>query len=313
MSSMLLNYNNGKKLTLRQIEVIRAVMIAGSIAGAARLLNVAQPGVSRTMKHLEGKLGINLFIRQGGRYVPAPEARDIFNQLQEVYNKLSNLQISVLQLEQGQDVELAIGSVPSIAHVMVPKAVATFKKQFPMLLMNIELLKLEEAIDYLMLRRGEVVCISHKFDHPAIKFENLAQGTLICLAHRSHPIAKKKKVSVEDIAQHPLIGIDPKDPYGSILASIFEKKGLDYNIIIRARFGSTVMGLVRENLGIAVLDSFSTVNLAYNEPDLIQIPITNIDNFETYVALRKDCELSGFAKSFIMALRATMNAPSAAI
>lgn len=299
-----------KKLTLRQIEVIRAVMIAGSIAGAARLLNVAQPGVSRTMKHLEGKLGISLFTRQGGRYVPAPEARDIFNQLQEVYSKLTNLQISVRQLEQGQDVELAIGSVPSIAHAMVPRAVANIKEQFPELLLNIELLKLEESIDYLMLGRGEIVCISHKFDHPAIRFESLAQGTLVCLAHRSHPIAKMKKVSVEDIAQHPLIGIDPKDPYGSILASVFEKKGLDYNIIIRARFGSTVMGLVRENLGIAVLDSFSTFNLAYNEPDLIKIPIVDIEKFETYVALREDCEISGFAKSFITSLRATMNASS---
>ena len=56
-------------LTLRQIEVIRAVMVAGSVAGAARMLNVAQPGVSRTMKHLETVLGIKLFVRKGGRYV----------------------------------------------------------------------------------------------------------------------------------------------------------------------------------------------------------------------------------------------------
>lgn len=63
-------------LTLRQIEVIRAIMLAGTIAGAARLLNVAQPGISRTMKHLETTLGIKLFVRRGGRYIPSPEARD---------------------------------------------------------------------------------------------------------------------------------------------------------------------------------------------------------------------------------------------
>jgi len=58
-----------KSLTLRQIEVVRAVMVSGSIAGAARLLNVAQPGVSRTIKHLDSVLGIKLFMRQGGRFV----------------------------------------------------------------------------------------------------------------------------------------------------------------------------------------------------------------------------------------------------
>ncbi|MGA8448011.1 MAG: LysR family transcriptional regulator, partial [Roseiarcus sp.] len=47
-------------LTLRQIEVIRAVMLTGTIAGAARLLNVAAPGLSRLMKHTEDSLGAKL-------------------------------------------------------------------------------------------------------------------------------------------------------------------------------------------------------------------------------------------------------------
>ena len=40
-------------LTLRQIEVIRAIMVTGTIGGAARLLNVSSPGISRVMKHAE--------------------------------------------------------------------------------------------------------------------------------------------------------------------------------------------------------------------------------------------------------------------
>ncbi len=53
-------------LTLRQIEVIRAIVVTGSVGGAARLLNVSSPGISRVMKHAEGNqsraaewLGIN--------------------------------------------------------------------------------------------------------------------------------------------------------------------------------------------------------------------------------------------------------------
>lgn len=69
------NVREGKVLTLRQIEVIRAVMITGTLAGAAPLLNVAAPGLSRLMKYTEDTLGTKLFIRLGGRFVPAPEAR----------------------------------------------------------------------------------------------------------------------------------------------------------------------------------------------------------------------------------------------
>lgn len=66
-------------LTLRQIEVIRAIMVTGTVGGAARLLNVSSPGISRVMKHAETILGLKLFSRRHGRYTPSPEARDIFN------------------------------------------------------------------------------------------------------------------------------------------------------------------------------------------------------------------------------------------
>ncbi|WP_287924095.1 LysR family transcriptional regulator, partial [Diaphorobacter sp.] len=45
-----------KELTLRQVEVIRALMIAGTIQGAATLLGVSAPGVSRLVKHTEDSL-----------------------------------------------------------------------------------------------------------------------------------------------------------------------------------------------------------------------------------------------------------------
>ena len=109
-------------LTLRQIEVIRAIMVTGTVGGAARLLNVSSPGISRVMKHAEGILGLKLFSRRHGRYTPSPEARDIFNQVNAVYDKVGDLQYVIRRLSQGADSELRVGSVPSISNVMVPRA-----------------------------------------------------------------------------------------------------------------------------------------------------------------------------------------------
>jgi DNA-binding transcriptional LysR family regulator len=296
-------------LTLRQIEIVRAIMVTGSISGAARLLNVTQPGISRALKHLESSLGLSLFIRQGGRYVPAAEARDIFNQVQEVYAKLENLRSSVHRLQRGYNVELSIGSVPSIAQSMVPIALAELKKQFPDIKMNVELLKIEEAIDYLMLRKGELACMSYKFEHPSIEFMPLARGTLVCIAERSHPLAARQQVSISEIAQFPLIGIEPGDPYGRIMAGLFESNALPYDIVIRARFGSTVIGLVKQNLGIAVLDSFTVRDLHAEHPQLVVIPITEKTEFQTFIAVRADIELSTFALRFIEILRRIMSSP----
>ncbi|MFC6673359.1 LysR family transcriptional regulator [Marinobacterium aestuariivivens] len=295
-----------RQLTLRQIEVIRAIMVAGSIAGAARLLNVSQPGLSRTMKHVESMLKIKLFSRSGGKYTPSPEAQSVFAQLNEVYKKLNDLQFSIEQLEQGLDVEFCFGSVPSIGHSMVPRAIRRLKEQYPQLRINLETLKLEEAVDYLLLERGEFVCMSYRFDHPAISFQPLGAGELACLVHASHPLADRPAVSAREIARYPLIGIDPGDPYGGILASIFERQGLDFDIVIRVRYGSMIISLVRQNLGIAVLDSFTLSDLGLSAGELRVIPIDEEARFDTYVASRRDQELSSFADSFVEAIRTEM-------
>ena len=59
-------------MNLRQIEIFRAVMSAGSITGAARLLHVSQPSVSRMVRHLELQLGVALFERRNGRLFATP-------------------------------------------------------------------------------------------------------------------------------------------------------------------------------------------------------------------------------------------------
>ena len=142
-------------LTLRQIEVIRAIMVTGTVGGAARLLNVSAPGVSRVMKHAKSVLGLKLFSRKGGRYAPTREAGDIFSQINGVYDKVGDLHYVVDRLKSGTDAELRIGSVPSLSNVMVPRAIADIRRRYPSLRIDFDVLKIEDAVDYLLLGKGE--------------------------------------------------------------------------------------------------------------------------------------------------------------
>ncbi|MBP0617693.1 LysR family transcriptional regulator [Jiella mangrovi] len=297
-------------LTLKQIEIVRAVMVSGSIAGAARLLNVSQPGISRAMKHIEGSLGIRLFNREAGRYVPAPEAGAIFSQIQEIHQQVANLQEAVGRLERGKEVELRIGSVPSIAQGMMPRAIAALRRRYADLRMNVEILKIEEAIDYILIGRGECVAMSYRLDHPSIRFEPLASGHLVCVTPTGHPLAQRRSVSAREIVAHPLIGIEPTDPYGRIMAEIFERESLPYDVIIKARFGSTVAALVAQGLGIAVLDVFTAADLPRDR--LAVVPIAENTRFETFVASRAGAVLSSFAQRFVEDLGREMTSVAAA-
>jgi DNA-binding transcriptional LysR family regulator len=291
-------------LTLRQIEVIRAILVTGTVGGAARLLNVSSPGISRVMKHAEAIAGIRLFRREAGRYAPTREAAAIFSQINDVYDKVEDLQFVISRMTRGTGAELKLGSVPSIGQVMMPRAIADVRRAFPSLLIDVDILKIEEAIDYLLLGKGEVVAVSYQVDHPMLSFEPLAQGRLKCIVSEAHELSGRSEVTVSDIVKYKLIGIDPNDPYGRIMANLFAARSLSYDVTIRARFGSTVCALVAAGLGIAVIDEFTLAG--GNWPMLRVLDIAEPALFQTYVAYRKDAALSTYATRFIVALREQM-------
>jgi len=293
-------------ITLRQIEVIRAVMVTGTIAGAARLLNVSAPGVSRLMKYTEDTLGFRLFIRRHGRFDPTPEARDVFELVDTVYRKVGDLQVAIDRMRRGETKELSLGSVPSIANVMVPRAVQRLRRHYPQLRIDINILKVEDAIDYLLLGKGEVVAMSYRFDHPIVTFQPLARGRLLCIVPDGHELAGHRIVTAAQIARYPLVGIDPNDPYGSIMAKIFERRGLPYDTTIKARFGSTVCSLVAAGLGVAVIDQFTVAH--GRMPGIRCLEIDEDTAFETYAAHRNDGPLSTYAERFVAELGEEMRA-----
>ena len=189
---------------------------------------------------------------------------------------------------------------------MAPLAVADLRRRYPDLLIDLDVLKIEDAIDFLLLGRGEVAAVSSRIDHPAITSEPLAQGELYCVVADNHPLAKRSKIRAAEIAAHPLIGIEPRDPYGRIIANIFDRANLQIGAPIQARFGATVTALVRQNLGIGVIDGFTLA-----EPSFSGIRILAIEEdttFQTFVAFRNDASLSSVAEFLIATLRARMKA-----
>lgn len=293
-------------MTLRQVEVVRAVMVAGTIGGAAKLLNVSAPGISRLVKYTEKSLGIRFFQRQHGRYVPTPEAQSIFEQINAVYKKVDDLSGMISAMGKGALSELRIGSVPSIAQVMVPRAIERVRRRYPDLHMDINILKIEEAIDYLLLGKGECVAMSYRLPHSALDFLPLASGELYCIVPEGHELAGRGTVSAAEIIRYPLIGIDPNDPYGRIMAEIFARNRLSYDITIRARFGTTVCALVRAGLGVAMIDQFTVAHGGIAGVELLRI--AEPTRFDTYIAVKRGVPLSLHAESFIAFLRDEMRA-----
>lgn len=296
-------------LTLRQIEIIRAIILAGTVKGAADLLGVSAPGISRTMKHTETQLGIRLFSRRQGRFIPTSEAKGILDQINEVFSKVGNLHFLVERLKRGESSVFSFASVPSIAQHVIPGAIRRMRQKFPDLRMNVNILKIEEAIDYLLLKKGEVAAMSYKLDHPGLVSHQIGAGRLVAVLAEAHPLAKLPAVPLAELARCPLIGIAPEDPYGRIIASTFYAAGLPFNPAIVARFNQTILPLVAHDLGVAVTDEFSVADRPLR--GLAVRPLAEPTSFKTYAVLNAETPRSIFVDALIDYMKDEMRAAAA--
>lgn len=284
-------------MTLRQIEVIRAVMLTGTISGAAGLLNVSAPGISRLVKHTEETLGIRLFERKAGIFIPSVEASRVFDQVREVYRQVESLNAAVSSLKCGEDVRLSFATAPSIAQFIAARVLQKVRGVYGDLFVDMNVLKIEETVDYLLLERGEFVIMSSPVKNAAIENDEIAEGRLVAILPEGHELSQKEKVSASDLAREPVIGVDPNDPYGALLAKPFVQAGIEINYAMRGRFAQTVVSLVRHGLGVAVIDEFSVAEVYM--PGLVRRPLVEDVPIKSYVTRKKGRVLSRFAEDSI--------------
>lgn len=283
-----------REMTLRQIEVIRAVLLRGTIAGAAEHLGVSAPGISRLIKHTEESLGLRLFERRAGLFVPSIEAGRVFDQIREVYKGVENLQYALGSLQKGEDVRLNFASAPSVAQFVAARAIGRVRAHFPDLFIDLNILKIEETLDYLLLERGEFVIMSSPVSNPGIENDAIGTADFVAILPEGHPLCARDMISVHDFVGEQLIGVDPDDPYGAYIAAIFRKAGAELRHSMRGRFSQTVVSLVRHGLGVAVIDSVSVSEKVL--PGYVRRPLKESTPISIYAVSKKGRVLSSYAE-----------------
>lgn len=256
-------------LSLKQIEYFRAVMEAGSVNGAAALLHVSQPNVSRMLKYTESRLGLELFKRYRGRLLPTPEAQALFREVRALHLHLQSLQGAVERIVGGQTGRFPIGASPSLGRFVVPSVLSQLRRDFPDLPVKLDILSVSQIIDYLIYGQGECACTIFPIADPRIESEPFATGALVCVVPKNHRLANAESITPRDIADEPLVGFDANTPHGQVVGQFFRQIGLAPVLTWTVRFAESACALVDQGDGIALVDEFTVSGHAF--PNLVPV------------------------------------------
>jgi DNA-binding transcriptional LysR family regulator len=244
-------------MNLRQIEVFRAVMVTGSITGAAEMLHVSQPGISRLISHLELRLGLSLFERRKGRLLATPEARALHQEIERVYHGVKRVQETAAELKSGARTVVRILASPSSGLDFVPRAIATLTATFPAARVSLEVLPAREMLKLLLSDGADVAISSVALDHPSLQARTIGKWHMVCVFPKGHPLEAKAKLDLKEALRHPLVSFKPDTPQGRVIDDWFEKLGVERNISIEVMSGQSACALVMSGAGVAFVDDLT--------------------------------------------------------
>lgn len=197
-------------MNLRQIEVFRAVMDAGSVTDAARLLHVSQPGISRMLRHLELRLGVALFQRTRGRLLATPEALALHAEIGKVYGGVKAVQDFAAGLRTGAHVVLRVATTASLGLEVVPQAVTRLLAAHPATRVALDVLTLARLAEVLLAEQADVGVSALPLDHPGLELRPVSQWRMVLVAPAGHALAAEDRaVRVREALSHPLVAFAP--------------------------------------------------------------------------------------------------------
>lgn len=241
------------RYTLRQLEYAVAVADHASIAGAAQALGVAQPSISAAVMKLEGQIGVQLFLRHHAQGVsPTPlgarfltDARNLLSHAQDFEREAKSAGTTVAG-------ELKLACFMTMAPAFVPQLVSEFRKTYPLTSFKLEDGTQDELIAGLRNGRNDVALL-YEVDLPAdLRVTRLARFEPYVLLPGANPLARKKSVSLHDLAEEPLILLDIA-PSRSYFTRIIQSQGIIPKIAFSSPSLELVRGLVGQGLGYSLL------------------------------------------------------------
>ena len=118
-------------LSLRQLEILRAVMRLRTTVGAAKEVGLSQPAISNAIRATEATLGFSLFDRVGNRLVPTEEAIELHRECEPLFLTLQGVRQHAADLRVGRTGRLRLSVTAELADTLVPVALARFMARTP--------------------------------------------------------------------------------------------------------------------------------------------------------------------------------------
>lgn len=295
--SINLYINAMRRLTLRQFRVFEAVARHLSFSRAAEELHLSQPAVSMQVRGIETILGLRLTEQLGKKIFLTEAGREVLHASQAITARLDDLQANLAQLRGMESGRLNI-AVTSTVNAVATDILARFRSRHPGVSIHLDVSNRAEVLDLLASNRTDLAIMGQVPENLGLEATRFMDNPLVVIAPPDHPLARRKSVSVEELAAESFLVREAGSGTRGAMERFFAARGLEIRSSMEMSSNEAVKQAVQAGLGLGIL-SLQTLDM---ELALKRLAVLKVEGFPImrhwYVVHRADKRLSPAAQAF---------------
>jgi DNA-binding transcriptional LysR family regulator len=244
-------------MELRHLRYFVAVAEEENISRAALKLHVSQPGISRQLHNLEDEIGFSLFERRGKTVRLTVAGKIFFSEARDILQRTADA-VEKARAGLASRVEINVGYTPALTMEILPRTLRAFRGSFPGVRVTLRDVFPEEVLPLLHQRKLDIALtlLRQKLPRELDKKE-LARYEPCVFVGTTHPLAKSKFVSLNQVATEPVATYTRKDHPGfhKQLKKLFATIGRKPRIGSEHDSGSSLLAAVAAGHEVALLAS----------------------------------------------------------
>lgn len=284
-------------MDLAALRIFLAVAEERSFSRAAAKVHRTQPAVSQAVRRLEDSLGEQLFDRSSKSGTLTDAGRVLQNYGQRLVRLAEEAESAMRELRDLRRGRVLIGANEAAVHTLLP-LVARFRARVP-----------DVAIDVRRVpaRQIAVEVQQGSLDFGALTFRpsesgllEVAIGTdeLVLLVAPHHPLAKRKQVSMEDVAKERVVAHNDPSPARERVLRLFEQRHIHLNLVIALPSLDGIKRAVEMKLGVALLPARCAIT-EMASGRLVGVPVVGVSRRRQVMLVCRTASRSHAANAFL--------------
>lgn len=288
-------------MKLRQLHYIHEVAKRGlNVTAAAEALFTSQPGVSKQVKLLEEELGVDIFVRNGKHLAEiTPAGKRILDFTARLLDEADNIKSVAEEFRDSDRGDLSIATTHTQARYALPEVIQRFRQRYPKVGLHLHQGSPPQIAKMAAEGQADFAIATEAMHH----FESLVmlpcyQWNRCVLVRPDHPLASVRKLTLRQIAEHPVITYTFGFTGRSKLDQSFAAHGLKPEVVLTAVDADVIKTYVRLGMGVGII-----ANMAYDEAadrDLVRLSADHL--FEpsvTHIGFRRGMFLRKYMYDFL--------------